>query len=277
MVIGTADKDRVRTLLREAIPMMCRSGLQFKSEFAIEALVGITLDKDVFLVSIKETFKSDDDLGDVEAAVASADYSNQSATVDDTSVGVASPNRTKRKRRRSRDSASAKRRASAASSDSEGERESPSPTTFEQQPVLSLEDASLDNAFDVTAEEEQAEDTQTSDSATTKHQHGGIKQENDEDDSDELIVIKDEPGQFHNNRSDCVESSQLYQSAGSSVGASSGVLPAASAFAMSQFPQSSNMCSTDMQPGPSSGLDVSGQLLQSHDPQQVGTFYLHFF
>ena len=55
-----SDQQRIRDLLKEAIPMMCKNGLAYQSEFAIEALIGITLDRDdVFLVSIKETFHND--------------------------------------------------------------------------------------------------------------------------------------------------------------------------------------------------------------------------
>ena len=56
----TADQQRVKALLTETITLLCKNGLHFKSEFCIEALIGITLDQDdIFLVSIKETVKSD--------------------------------------------------------------------------------------------------------------------------------------------------------------------------------------------------------------------------
>ncbi len=55
-MVRKQDQDHVRELLTEAITVLCRNGLGFKSELNIEALIGITLDKDdVFLVSIKET------------------------------------------------------------------------------------------------------------------------------------------------------------------------------------------------------------------------------
>ena len=64
MVIQS-EQERIRDLLARALPLLCRSGLSFSSEFSIEALIGITLDKnDVFLVSINETVKSDGDGGD---------------------------------------------------------------------------------------------------------------------------------------------------------------------------------------------------------------------
>ena len=50
-----ADQLRVKALLTETITLLCKNGLNYRSEFAIEALIGITLDKDdVFLISIKE-------------------------------------------------------------------------------------------------------------------------------------------------------------------------------------------------------------------------------
>ena len=55
-----ADRERVKALLTETITLLCKNGLNYHSEFAIEALIGITLDRDdVFLVSIKETICSD--------------------------------------------------------------------------------------------------------------------------------------------------------------------------------------------------------------------------
>jgi hypothetical protein len=54
-----ADQQRVRALLAETVTLLCKNGLHYKSEFSIEGLIGITLDKDeIFLVSIKETIKS---------------------------------------------------------------------------------------------------------------------------------------------------------------------------------------------------------------------------
>lgn len=55
-----ADQMRVKALLTETITLLCKNGLNYQSEFAIEALIGITLDQDdVFLVSIKETIRTD--------------------------------------------------------------------------------------------------------------------------------------------------------------------------------------------------------------------------
>ena len=54
-----SDQQRIKTLLQEAIPLLCKNGLSYQSEFSIEALIGITLDQnDVFLVNINERFCS---------------------------------------------------------------------------------------------------------------------------------------------------------------------------------------------------------------------------
>ena len=54
------DQQRVKNLLTDAIIFsLSRNGLFHKSEFCIEGLLGITLDNhDIFLVNIKETFRS---------------------------------------------------------------------------------------------------------------------------------------------------------------------------------------------------------------------------
>lgn len=55
-MVAKADQARVRDLIAETITLLCRNGLHFKSEFSIQALIGITLDQDeVFLVKIDET------------------------------------------------------------------------------------------------------------------------------------------------------------------------------------------------------------------------------
>ena len=54
------DQQRLKDLLKDTITLLCKNGLQFKDEFCVEALIGITLDQDnVFLVNIKETILSD--------------------------------------------------------------------------------------------------------------------------------------------------------------------------------------------------------------------------
>jgi len=54
-----ADQQRVKALLSETITLLCKNGLNFRKEFSIEGLIGITLDQEeIFLVSIKETIRT---------------------------------------------------------------------------------------------------------------------------------------------------------------------------------------------------------------------------
>ncbi|KAK2162103.1 hypothetical protein LSH36_104g05061 [Paralvinella palmiformis] len=58
MMVAKTEQERIKALLRETITLLCRNGLTFKSQFSVEALIGITLDEDdVFLVSINESIK----------------------------------------------------------------------------------------------------------------------------------------------------------------------------------------------------------------------------
>ena len=51
-----ADQQRVKDLLSDTITLLCKNGLQYDSEFCVQALIGITLDRgQVFLVNINET------------------------------------------------------------------------------------------------------------------------------------------------------------------------------------------------------------------------------
>lgn len=52
------EQQQMQMLLTEAITVLCKNGLQYRSHFNVEGLLGITLDdEDVFLVSIKQTVK----------------------------------------------------------------------------------------------------------------------------------------------------------------------------------------------------------------------------
>ncbi len=63
-MVAKQDQEHVKALLVEAITVLCKNGLRFDSHLSIEALIGITLDKDeVFLVNIKETFNTHNDRG----------------------------------------------------------------------------------------------------------------------------------------------------------------------------------------------------------------------
>ena len=96
-MVNETEQERVRHLLAEALPMLCKSGLNFSSEFSVEALIGITLDKkDVFLVSVKETFKSENEDGDSSAPEKSIDISVKHMSQSDQSPG-GTPRRRRKK------------------------------------------------------------------------------------------------------------------------------------------------------------------------------------
>ena len=49
----------MRALLTDTVTLLCKNGLRYNTEFSVEGLIGITVDKDeVFLVSIKEMVKN---------------------------------------------------------------------------------------------------------------------------------------------------------------------------------------------------------------------------
>jgi len=59
-MVRQEDREKIQALLKDTITLLCKNGLPFRSEFSIEALIGITLDKeDVFLVNINEIIKLD--------------------------------------------------------------------------------------------------------------------------------------------------------------------------------------------------------------------------
>lgn len=63
MVVLKAERLRLKKLLSDAIPLLCKTGLSFQSQCSIEALIGITLDEnEVILVSFKETVLSSKDV-----------------------------------------------------------------------------------------------------------------------------------------------------------------------------------------------------------------------
>ena len=56
MVKLRSDQERVKSLLKDTITLLCKNGLEYKSRFCINAVVGITVDEeDVFLVTMNET------------------------------------------------------------------------------------------------------------------------------------------------------------------------------------------------------------------------------
>lgn len=109
MVLKT-DQERIKALLKDTITLLCRNGLSFKTEFAVEALIGITLDKDdVFLVSINEIIRTE--LGAKLAAAEEAASSEPHPAIEGDTWGNesdgsqhGSPHNRKRRRKRRRSS-----------------------------------------------------------------------------------------------------------------------------------------------------------------------------
>lgn len=56
------DQERVQTLLKDTVVLLCKNGLCFNAELKVQGLLGITLDGgDVFLVQIDETLTNQED------------------------------------------------------------------------------------------------------------------------------------------------------------------------------------------------------------------------
>lgn len=73
-----ADQMRVKALLAETVTLLCKNGLHFKTKFAIEGLIGITLDdEDIFLVSINETINAADPVQENEFSYNSSEQLRQ--------------------------------------------------------------------------------------------------------------------------------------------------------------------------------------------------------
>ncbi len=60
MPLLPGDQEKLRSLLREAVTLICHSGLRYENALKIEGLLGVTLDDtDLFIVNINERVKSD--------------------------------------------------------------------------------------------------------------------------------------------------------------------------------------------------------------------------
>ena len=54
-------QQEVKALLSEAVAMLCKASLEYRSEFTVEGLLAITLDKEaIFVVNINENVSKDD-------------------------------------------------------------------------------------------------------------------------------------------------------------------------------------------------------------------------
>ena len=98
------DFQRIQSLLREAVTMLCKNSLPYKQELCVEGLLGITLDKeDIFLVNIKEILKPHEIVDDSsDSRVFSRERSDDSRSV--TGVRSSSPVNSDQKERDDGDS-----------------------------------------------------------------------------------------------------------------------------------------------------------------------------
>lgn len=77
------DRERVRQILSETIGLLCRNGLSFDSELSVDALIGVTIDhKDVFLISIKDTYDSEKNLQQPYEILSDCGQKNSSSRLD---------------------------------------------------------------------------------------------------------------------------------------------------------------------------------------------------
>ena len=189
-----ADQLRMKALLKETITLLCKNGLNYKSEFSVEALIGITLDKgDVFLVNINERI-TDGLGGQVESSEADtcADVASPiSAGGMDTTGDERSHSSSRRRRRRSR-------QGSPSASD----------TQYTNTPI---EDTSNDRSFKVEDSDQFSSCQYENETSTTDRSNKRTNPDDQEDDSrvdfsskrarsddgsngsDDVVFVKDEP------------------------------------------------------------------------------------
>ena len=234
------EQERVRTLLSDTITLLCRNGLTYKSKFNISALIGITLDEDeVFLVDIRETIKT---AAEEEETAQNSDSNSENESVPK------SPLRKRKKKRR---------RTSQSSVESDNEN----------------------GARSVRSETEVAEQNSVASPISNPADRDNIKTEvDDDDDSQDLVFIKDEPGvasmpdtsQNYSNTGFTSQTSNLYSSQHSSSDilgnlSQSGQLYATPASSEHISGPSTSWGDTSLQQfsSPSSGLPPGNALPQS--------------
>lgn len=52
--------EKVCALLTDTIMLMCKNGIQFRSELKVQGLIGLTVDKHVFIIQVNEVVKADE-------------------------------------------------------------------------------------------------------------------------------------------------------------------------------------------------------------------------
>lgn len=101
------EQQQMQVLLTEAITVLCKNGLQYRSHFNVEGLLGITLDdEDVFLVSIKQTVK-----GDQQSPVIDVQFTKTDLKADNTGLSVPKVKHRKKRKKSSEEGVKAQLRS----------------------------------------------------------------------------------------------------------------------------------------------------------------------
>lgn len=58
------DQNRVKNLLTDTVSLLCKNGLTFQDELKVQALIGITVDSEVFIVNVDKSYKNTDNRDD---------------------------------------------------------------------------------------------------------------------------------------------------------------------------------------------------------------------
>ena len=98
-MVLSADKERLKALLKDTITLLCRNGLAFKSKFSIEALIGVTLDEDdIFLISINELIQTELN-NTLDESQSCNDEASEESSVSDGESALVKHHRTRKRRR----------------------------------------------------------------------------------------------------------------------------------------------------------------------------------
>ena len=119
-MVLSADQERMKSMIQEAVSALCRNGLLFDTEVSVEGLIGITIDKsNVFLVSIRDMISKEAEQSTSAETVAEtqSDSNCSGDDLDDSASNISGDHSKKRSHRRH----SRKRSSKRMSSDGEPE------------------------------------------------------------------------------------------------------------------------------------------------------------
>ena len=172
----------IRGLISETLTLLCKSGLTYKANFSIEALIGITLDdNDVILVNINENVKG----GNKDSSGTTTEVRHSGSEVidsddsqnDSDSASAKSPKKQrKRKRKRSRDATTTTpaKQSKPTAADTEDHESDNDFAPLETDPVANDDANNAHAQSDVTLTRVKTEPTETSsagDLVVVKQEH----------------------------------------------------------------------------------------------------------